>query len=292
MTVPTTAWNETVPPDTEAATDGNDRIMEMKQQIREIVDIDHKFDSSGQDADMGKHNIVHILTSAASPASAAGEIILYQKEDGDSRNQLYCMDDEGNAIQMTLDGALNAVLLTGVQTVVGAKTFSNDGVFSADLTVDVDLAVGNDLSVTVDALIGGTLGVTGITTLGAALVMGTNKITGLGDGSGAQDAAAFGQLSVLGLDIGTYAGDGAATQGITGVGFQPTLVLLWKQGGTEGSPVIKTSSDPGLYSKRFSAGGWAENQIRSLDADGFTVGTHDTVNESAKTYTYVAIKGA
>ena len=64
MTVPTTSWDENSPAGSQSILLGDNRIREMKTQVREVVDIDHKFDSSGQDADMGKHNQVSLIESA------------------------------------------------------------------------------------------------------------------------------------------------------------------------------------------------------------------------------------
>ena len=93
---------------------------------------------------------------------------------------------------------------------------------------------------------------------------------------------------------GTYTGDAAATNAITGVGFQPTAVMVWRQDAAAASDidytVIKTDQD-GLYAKRTSDDRYDLDLIISLDADGFTVGdgtgTDNIVNEVGD-YTYMA----
>jgi len=100
---------------------------------------------------------------------------------------------------------------------------------------------------------------------------------------------------------GTYTGNGAATQAIVGVGFQPRFVLIYTQFQAL-RRAMKTDRD-GLNTAMTE---WAvvsgsveyhyeTDQIISLDADGFTVGdgTGDAnvwnlLNENGAVYTYVA----
>ena len=79
---------------------------------------------------------------------------------------------------------------------------------------------------------------------------------------------------------GTYTGDGGATQAITGVGFQPIVLIIHPQFGianTADGPAIKTDQD-GLFAYVYDgrvlvfAWRWQTDMIISLDADGFTVG--------------------
>lgn len=72
---------------------------------------------------------------------------------------------------------------------------------------------------------------------------------------------------------GTYTGDGAATQAIAGVGFQPKFVIIYQQVDSVDSPGWEADVDVG-----FTLTWWANvynystDHIVSLDADGFTVG--------------------
>ena len=59
MAVPTTAWAETTPAAGSVASAGDDRIREMKTQLREVIANDHQMASSGADA-AGTHKHVHI----------------------------------------------------------------------------------------------------------------------------------------------------------------------------------------------------------------------------------------
>ena len=73
------------------------------------------------------------------------------------------------------------------------------------------------------------------------------------------------------LATGTYTGNGGATQAITGVGFRPKCVIAWRV--TAGHfALIKTDQD-GLLAKTLATGAYyLDDQLISLDADGFTAG--------------------
>jgi hypothetical protein len=77
---------------------------------------------------------------------------------------------------------------------------------------------------------------------------------------------------------GSYVGDGAATQAIAGVGFQPKYVFLYQRGVAEFDATYwfyKTNQDA-LLTFLFTSGGTGFNYrvdyIISLDINGFTVG--------------------
>lgn len=76
MTVPTTAWSETTPAGSDDISQGDNRIRELKTQLREVIDVDHKMGSSGSDADNGKHDKVSLLEQANLGTGAEGKPIL------------------------------------------------------------------------------------------------------------------------------------------------------------------------------------------------------------------------
>ena len=99
-----------------------------------------------------------------------------------------------------------------------------------------------------------------------------------------------------GMVTGTYTGNGAATQAIIGVGFQPRFVRIWIHTDNYGNTAHywKSSLD-GQGTFYFTAGllmGYRIDHIRSLDADGFTVGNgtghENALNQADVDYTYVA----
>jgi len=81
-------------------------------------------------------------------------------------------------------------------------------------------------------------------------------------------------VGLVGIATGTYTGDGAATQAIVGVGFQPKFVIVYEQRVLQ-PPCYKSDQD-GLLALfwNFGLGRWIylPDHIISLDADGFTVG--------------------
>ena len=70
---------------------------------------------------------------------------------------------------------------------------------------------------------------------------------------------------------GTYVGNGADNRPITGLGFQPDLVIV--KATTAGQAVARTSTMTGDVSKQMGTGTPSTDSIQSLDPTGFTVGT-------------------
>ena len=90
---------------------------------------------------------------------------------------------------------------------------------------------------------------------------------------------------------GSYTGDGAATKAITGVGFAPCAVIV--KGDNAEAAVIRTTDMTALYSTSFNPQfslQWGTAGVRSLDADGFTVGNHAAVNTNGVVYYWSAFK--
>lgn len=94
---------------------------------------------------------------------------------------------------------------------------------------------------------------------------------------------------------GTYSGDGVAGRQITGLGFQPDVVILKVDDGAAGSDgVIRTATMSGTK-ELWSLAAPAAGLITSLDADGFTVGNDVKVNSNTAcggvcTYYWTAFK--
>ncbi len=139
--------------------------------------------------------------------------------------------------------------------------------------------------------INGALTVDGILTLGADLAAATHKVGGLAAATANGDAVRYEQLIGVysKVKIGTYTGDGVATKAITGLGFQPEFVTLWEK--TAGVYIRYKSNQDTTYAKN-SNGGYFEDEIISLDADGFTVGDGTgggvSMNTDTKVYVYRA----
>lgn len=88
---------------------------------------------------------------------------------------------------------------------------------------------------------------------------------------------------------GSYTGTGADNRDITGVGFQPDVVIVKYDNNT--AAVIHTSSMPADSSKIITGNGaLAANLIQSFASDGFQVGSHNNVNQSGRVFHWVAMK--
>ncbi len=104
--IPTVSYDETKPAGTRDINLGDDDIRELKTQIREIFEADHKIASSGQASDWGHHNIITLLVQTTIAALAdAGKI--YTK-DVDGKAELHFKDEDGDEIQLTVGGVVKA----------------------------------------------------------------------------------------------------------------------------------------------------------------------------------------
>lgn len=87
------------------------------------------------------------------------------------------------------------------------------------------------------------------------------------------------------LVVGSYVGNDNDDRSITGVGFQPVWVLTL---GDNNDNMFRPSSLSGDNSYNFSNTVNKSNRIQALEADGFQVGDEADVNESSRTYHYIA----
>jgi hypothetical protein len=122
--IPTTAWAETTPSGGDNLSAGDNRIREMKTQIREVIDVDHDFPSSGQAADVGQHKKVTLQEQADLGTGAVGATIL-GSQTVSGKGELVYTDEDDNDIQLTSAGKIPVVRLADDQTIEGIKTFSS-----------------------------------------------------------------------------------------------------------------------------------------------------------------------
>jgi len=96
------------------------------------------------------------------------------------------------------------------------------------------------------------------------------------------------------MATGQYTGDGTTSNAITGLGFRPKFVMIFRH-------VTAQTLDHSVFSKMdqfysnlcyaFFAGDFLANRIISLDPDGFTVsdaGADADPNTNGQLYDYVA----
>lgn len=124
MTVPTTAWNEASIADADPAAQLGVAQRLLKLQLREIIAVDHVMSSSGQGTTWGMHDVVQMIEQSSAPSNVSDTVQLYGKDDGDGVIEFFLKDGDGNEIQVTDGGGLNAISITGSETITGAKTFS------------------------------------------------------------------------------------------------------------------------------------------------------------------------
>jgi hypothetical protein len=88
---------------------------------------------------------------------------------------------------------------------------------------------------------------------------------------------------------GWYLGDGTDNRPITGVGFQPDLVIVKSE--RNYCAVARTSTMTGDAAKAMEgSGGIVADLIQSLDSDGFTVGSDNAVNRSGYMHYWAAFR--
>ena len=88
---------------------------------------------------------------------------------------------------------------------------------------------------------------------------------------------------------GFYTGDGAPTFTVTGLDFQPSVVII--KASTNRRAIIKTQDMPDGQSKKLDDNRALEpDRILTLDGNGFTVGTNDEVNRLGEDFYWIAMK--
>lgn len=103
MSVPVTGWDETSPVGSQAISLGDDRIREMKTQIRQVIAVDHIMSASGNGATWGFHNKVTLYSQAADPDAVADSLVLFTK-DVAGKSELHFIDEDSNTMQLTSGG--------------------------------------------------------------------------------------------------------------------------------------------------------------------------------------------
>jgi len=94
------------------------------------------------------------------------------------------------------------------------------------------------------------------------------------------------------LKVGSYEGNGSDDRSITGIGFKPDFVFLKGANNTTAQyGVLRSNQSYGDESQIFSNFSNTTNEVQSLEADGFQVGSSARVNENGKIYFYAAFGG-
>lgn len=112
----TRTWNaayEASPAAGDLVSEGDDKIRNLKTDVRERLAKDHYMDITGTDADHGEHSKVTLRTGSA-PTLAADKIFLYAK-DVSAKAELFCMDEDGDEVQLTAGGVMNGTIPSGTK---------------------------------------------------------------------------------------------------------------------------------------------------------------------------------
>ena len=92
----------------------------------------------------------------------------------------------------------------------------------------------------------------------------------------------------LQIKTGQYTGN-ASVRSITGIGFQPKLVIITSPQTSGGNGTLWSTGSN--VTSSFGENGTSSGVITSLDADGFSLGTSDFGNKSSTVYNYIAFAG-
>ncbi len=130
----TRTWNaalEAIPPNTQAASQGADRIRDFKLDFRERFELDHVMDETDDD---GYHVQVTLEEQASAPGNLADKLRLYALDVG-GVTELYSIDSAGNAFQVTDAGKLFALGTNNTWT-KGQAALELNITYAASMTLD------------------------------------------------------------------------------------------------------------------------------------------------------------
>lgn len=124
MAQPSEEWDETSPAGNSDLNLGDNRIRQLKTQLREVISVDHEMDSSGSGDDWGKHNQVSLIEQADIGSGEEGYTFAGAQTVAGKPEFVYT-DEDDNDIQITKAGKLNAGALGSLADVspVGNDAF-------------------------------------------------------------------------------------------------------------------------------------------------------------------------
>ncbi len=94
----------------------------------------------------------------------------------------------------------------------------------------------------------------------------------------------------MNIKTGNFTGTGSDGATVTGIGFTPDIVIVKRTNGGELAYFRQSGMAAGKSMSLRGDGGVEDNKIKSLDSDGFTLGTDSAVNASSVVYVYIAMK--
>jgi hypothetical protein len=87
---------------------------------------------------------------------------------------------------------------------------------------------------------------------------------------------------------GSYTGNGLDNRIITGIGFRPAVVII-KYGSNVPAQILTNTMPDGSSKSMVGDDALSTVRIKSLNADGFTIGKDNDVNQSGKVYYWTAL---
>lgn len=141
----TRTWNaayEGTPPNNQNASQGAQRIRELKVDIRERLDLDHIMDDD--DTNDGRHRLVTLIEQGSDPGNLANTHLIYSK-DVSGVTEIFFRDDSGDIQQITNNGKL---LLFSTANLWSAGQATDEINITFASTITPDAALSNAFRVT------------------------------------------------------------------------------------------------------------------------------------------------
>lgn len=139
MSVPTTAnWDESTPAGSSYINTGDERIREMKAQVREIMEIDHDFPSSATAT--GYHKKVTLQEQANLGTGAVGTTIL-GSQTVSGRGELVYTNEDDTDIQLTSGAYMGSASTNIAANTIGAAALTASG------NVDAGGIIGDNIKI-------------------------------------------------------------------------------------------------------------------------------------------------
>lgn len=295
------AWDKDKPSASTSLANSNPEILANYAALEVAIGQDHTFTTGNPD---GKHKQVTFTDPISTPGNVANEGVVYIK-DVAAVVELHFKDESGNEIQMSSGGSMGSAttaLLANTATFSGAIAANGSITLGAGddllLSTTSDITIsGNTFTVagaTGNTIIAGTLGVTGIATLGDGSLATTQTAS---DGStklattAYVDSATSKAMKVFTRDMTAASGDVS----YTGIGFIPTFITI--VAGAEGSAAASWGAYDGttqncirqipvtdasglahmeqaatiIHLKPSTAANQQTAIVKTFDADGFTL---------------------
>lgn len=103
------------PSGTDAPSEGDDRIRELKSAFVERLQVEHTFPASGTTHDgatVGYHKVLRLPEQSSAPSTPAGYGVIYTKDTGGQPEAFFREESSGDEVQITTGGKLKMTIVT------------------------------------------------------------------------------------------------------------------------------------------------------------------------------------